>query len=614
MISFRGISPDNPRFQEIEFTLLLGWALLFPAKIGYPFFLGFMVLACAFILAKARYLKNLVLDRFAIWLFFVNLLFLLASFFSPHPLKSLLFTADVMMLSLWFVLFFLQKGDEGRFLELAAGVISIASVVIVGAFVLKGTAAPATPVFRNPILQGIASSLAVLVFLDGLLRRYRHSRLLLLLLNAAAVVVSASKAAALGLAVFAAAMLLRRRRRWLIYLGAGLALLAVFPNPLKRMALHSLRHDPYVLNRIDIWRMSARMFRAHPWTGIGPDLFAEIAPRYNFPQEQGPARYFKIPESPHSDYWKVIVENGLFGLLLVLGFLFFAVRRLFCPDCLSGWLLAYLLAQMLLFNFIFQFFFFILFLFLLRNCFPEGRRFVTPRPGFRAWTAALAVLTLLLLYLLAVFADHLLSRAGRERDVARRFDLLRQASRLSPLDERAPLAQAGLLLAYIRSRPGPALDDPGVRTAWSDAWQHARRAQRLDGAGIVSRELEADLFRHLMERGIAYPGLCAEILEPLLRAEELAPLNPFLKLRQALVLESFDRIAEAKALVLAALDLEPDFAAAVVLLHRLHGLADDDPGLSRRLAEISKKADRLQARPGSYLSRLHEIPADWRSR
>ena len=205
-----------------------------------------------------------------------------------------------------------------RYLRLAAFWITVSSAAVIVFFALQGGRLPATPVFKNPILQAIASALAALVFLHALLRKFRRLDMLLLVLNAAAVIISASKAAFLGLALFAAAMILARKRKWLPYLIAVLALLVLLPNPMRRMAEHSLRHDPYVLNRLDIWSMSARMFRGHFWTGVGPDLFAAAAKQYNFPQENGPARYFKLPESAHSDYWKVIAENGLPGLILVV--------------------------------------------------------------------------------------------------------------------------------------------------------------------------------------------------------------------------------------------------------------------------------------------------------
>jgi len=605
---FRTISPGSPRFQETEFTLLLAWALLFPAKIGYSYYLGFMFLLAFFTIAKASRVKNIAIDRFSLYLLLFNLLFIFSSFFSPHPYKSFLFCADVLMVSSWFMLFYLEEADMGRLLRLAAWVITVSSLIAVSEFAVQGGRGPVTVIFKNPILQGVASALAAMVFLHALLRKYRHAELALLALNCAAVIISASKAAALGLAVFAAAMILRGKRRWLLYLFSILLLLALFPNPLRRMVVHSIRDDPYVLNRLDIWSMSARMFRAHPRTGVGPDLFAEASPRFNFPQEKGPARFFKIPESSHSDYWKVIAETGIAGLILVVLFLFAAIRRLLRPSSLSEWLLAFLLAQMLLFNLVFQFFFLLMFLFLLRVFFAGGRHFVAARPEFRTLASGWVALVLLVFYLLPFLADRSLARAAREKDAVRRYDLLHAASLMSPLDERVPLAKAALLLSFARSRSGQDQKGFAAGSAWADALDQAIAAQKLNSNSVTALEFEAELFKSLESREMNYPALADEILDPLRRAAELAPFNPFLKLRQAEVLRRFGRLAEARILAGNALDLEPNFAAALVFIHELDGLPADDPGFCRRLAEIREKSRRLRARPDSYLFRLYEVP------
>jgi O-antigen ligase len=602
MSSFKVLSPSSSRFQEIEFSLILGWALLYPAKIGYSYYLGFMCLLTAFTLVKAFTLKSVVFDRFAVFLLVFNSVFIFAAFFSPHPLPSLLFAADVFLVSLWCTFFFLEKGDLERYLFLTAFGISLSSLVVLAAFALQSGRLPVTVVFRNPILQGVASALAALVFLYRLLRRYRHADLALLALNAAAVVVSASKAAALGLAVFAAAMLVRGRRRWLPYLAGLLVLLAVFPNPLRRMVGQSLNHDPYVLNRLDIWSMSARMYRGHPWTGVGPDLFAEAAPRFNFAQEKGPSRYGKLPESPHSDYWKIIVENGLPGLVFVLVFLFIAIRRFLSPPWpgLAPWLLAFLLAQMLLFNFVFQFFFLVVFLLLLRGLFTAGRSFVALRPAARLLASGLALFMLAVLYLLPFLANRCLDRAAMENDPVGKLSLLQQASRFSPLDERPLLARAALLRAFALAR--------GDWNAWGEALQNARRAQRLARNSREALILEAELFRDARIKGNYYPAQAEEVLVPLRRAAELAPFDPFLLLRQAVVLREFGLKTEAMVQARAALALEPDFAAALALAHEIDGLPAGDPALARRFAALRDKAKGLNARPGSYLYELLRVP------
>ncbi len=362
---FKQILPGSPRFQEVEFSVLSGWALLFPAKQSYLYFLGFALLLAAFSLRKIITLKNITLTRLSSFLLLFNALFIFSTFFSTHPFRSLLFVGDILLVSLWFILFYLEKSDTGRYLRLLAVLISVSSLVVLIFFVLRGGSGPAEQIFKNPILQGIVSALAALVFLHALLQRYSHADLVLLGLNCAAVIISASKAAFLGLAMFAAVMILARKKRWLVYFFSILVLLVLLPNPLRRMVGHSLHHDPYVLNRLDIWSMSARMFRHHFWTGVGPDLFMEAAGRFNFPQEKGPARYGKVPESPHSDYWKIIAENGLPGLVLVMAFLFFAIRRMLSPPWfdLPKLLLGFLLLQMLLINCLFNFFFLLIFVF-----------------------------------------------------------------------------------------------------------------------------------------------------------------------------------------------------------------------------------------------------------
>ena len=145
--------------------------------------------------------------------------------------------------------------------------------------------------------------------------------------------------------------------------------------------------------------------------------------------------------------------------------------------------------------------------------------------------------------------------------------------------------------------------------AWTDALQNLRLAQKLDGYGTAALILESALFADLAADPRRYPALGDEILAPLRRAGELDPFNPFLKLQAAGVLRRFGRIPEARRQAQAALDLEPDYAAALLFIHDLDGLPADDPPFRERLARIRAKADGLRASPGSYLFLLHRLPA-----
>ncbi|HEX7501807.1 MAG TPA: hypothetical protein VF451_00185, partial [Acidobacteriota bacterium] len=263
-------------------------------------------------------------------------------------------------------------------------------------------------------------------------------------------------------------------------------------------------------------------------------------------------------------------------------------------------LLAFLLAQMLLINFIFNFFFLLLLLLLVQDFLFEGRRFVSLQPGFRVSVACLLIFAAAILYLSPFLSDRCLDAAAREKDLIRRYSLLNRAALFSPLDERPPLAKARMLRAFAAAHAS--------LEAWTDALQNLRLAQKRDGYDTSALLLESALFADLAADPRQYPALGDEILAPLRRAEALDPFNPFLRFQEAAVLRRFDRLPEARRRAQAALDLEPDYAAAIVFIHDLDGLPASDPALQERLARIRAKAASLGARPGSYLFQLHRLP------
>ena len=425
----------------------------------------------------------------------------------------------------------------------------------------------------------------------------------LLLVNGGAVIVSAPLAAFLGLVLFAAVMILAGKRKWIVYFTVFLLMLALVPNPMRSMVVHSLRHDHYVFDRLDIWSMSARMFRAHPWTGVGPDLFSEAVRPFNFPKEKGPSRYGELPESPHSDYWKVITETGMAGLVFVMLFLFFAIRRMLAPPWSdpSKALLAFLLLQMLFFNLIFNFFFLIVLLVLLDVFFWRRLFFVSLSPAFKIFWSGLLLLIFCIFYLLPFQAGRLLQRAAVEKNIVQRFAWLNRAGLYSPLDERVPLARARILRGFFKSTAN--------LEAWEAAWEDLRLAQKLNRNGSEACIIESGLFMDMLEKRITYPALAEEILAPLRRAEELEPFNPFLKLQQALILAKFDRRREARQQALAALEIEPDYVAAMIFRQRLSGSPAGDAVFQKRIAQIQARAKILQPKPGSYLYELYRLPA-----
>ena len=540
--------------------------------------------------------------RVSVFLLLFNLLIIGSAFFSRHPGQSLWFVCDMFMLSFWFLLFDFEKSDANRYLRLLAYVISLSSLARIGFFVLQAGPGSLAAVFEIPILQGMAAALAVLYFLHALLQKVTYADTALLIVNAGAMVVSAFPAAFLALALFAAAMIFYGRRKWLFYLLAVLILLLVIPNPLQRALGHTFKKDPYADKRLDIWNLSARMFRACPWTGVGPDLFSAAARRFNFPRENARARYLKPPASPYSDYWKIICENGLAGLIFVLLFLFFTIRRMLAPPWsdLPKVLLAFLLLQMLFFNFIFNFFFLLVFLFLLYSFFWRRLLFFSLDRSFRIFLSGLLLVVFIIFYLFPFFADRLLQTAAAEKNIVRRFALLNRAALFCPLDDRVPMVRAKILRGFFKATAN--LD------AWQTAWEDSRLSQKLNSNSSEACILEAGLFADVFDKKIIYPALAEEILSPLQRAEKLEPFNPFLKLQQALVLADFGRSQEARRLALAALDLEPDYVAALFFMRQLAGSSAEAAVWQKRIAQIQDKAKSLKAKPGSYLYDLYRLP------
>jgi hypothetical protein len=254
------------------------------------------------------------------------------------------------------------------------------------------------------------------------------------------------------------------------------------------------------------------------------------------------------------------------------------------------------------FNFIFNFFFLLVFLLLVQDFLGGGQRFISLPRGSRVTIAAILLVATTMFYLFPFASDHCLKAAAAEADIVKRNALIQRAAFFSPLDERVPLARAGILGSFARCTGNP--------EAWSDAMESLRRAQKLSRNEPEALIMEASLFREFLGEKARYPALAEEILAPLRRAEELAPFNPFLKLQQAVVLREHGRVQEARQRALAALALEPDYVAAILFVHELDGVPAGDPMLQERLSRIRDRAKALRVKPGSYLFKLYHLPED----
>lgn len=588
--------------REIEIGLILTWLLFYPRKESPLYFLILAALLLFFSLLRIRSNKNIVLYRFSYFLLAFNLVYFAAVAFSRFPYKSLLFVADILLISLYYFFFYLEKQDFHRLAFVAAAVLSLASLLNVATYVLLG-GRQTSLLFKNPILQGIASSLALLIiFFQWLEKRYVWLWLPGAI-NFSALILSASKAAFLGLLLLAVYMLLLQgRKAWVATVLLILLLLLLIPNPMRRAFVQGWRQDPFVFDRLSIWQMALRMIRDHLPVGIGPDLFWETARRYNFAQTHGVAHYDKVPESPHSDYLKLVSDTGVAGLLFLLLALFLILKRLFVPPRwdLAKLLLAFLLLQMLMFNFVFHVFYLFLIILLFKMVFEDRPLFASFTPIGKTALVLFALGFWVMLYLLPWVSSRWSALAQR-KDAVTAFGCLTRAERLDPLNPRLPYAKALLLFAYFQKR--------GDVGAWTGSLRQSQRAQRLDRQFVDAAILESNLYLSLLGHRLKYPALLSEVIAPLERAEAWDPFNPFIKLKKALVYFDFSEKEMARREALRALELEPEFVSALYFLQeKFNHFANPDVFRST-IERIHRKSQRLRLQPGSYLFNLFQIPA-----
>ena len=584
-----------------DFFLLTGWALLYPDKISLFYFLGFAALAILFIAKNLFSMRNMGISRFSILLFAVNLLLIVSVLLTPNRQKSLLFLSDLILVSFVVVGFENGRRDRGNCLKGLCIIISLLSLITL---VLMAGGAPRNPgfFFANPILQGILSGLAAVLLVRYLSRRFSIFPFVLFLINLLAVFASASKAAFIGTMVFSLLSIPLRRKSWIFALLGLAALTFLIPNPIREMFHFSLTKDPYASNRIDIWAMSLRMTRANWPSGVGLGSFPEAAPAYNFPQEKGPARYFKVPRQSHNDYLRLLAEAGLPGLLILILLAAVVFRRLIRKGFAhrSGAAVLYLLFQAFLFNILFHPAFFLIFLYLLDDWIDAPQSFHSSTPLMKLSLTAFFPLILLFSYIFPAMSHHQLNASRSAPDFMQAFRSGRLAARITPLALEPQAQLASLFRRYYSKTHSPA--------ALVEARYHLQRAHQLNPYFSEAPLAEASLLETLITRNMKYAGLEQEILRCLERARAAAPLDPFIRLHQARIHLEFHHPRQAAEEAARALELEPRCLEALVFIQRHFPSEMELNEFRSRVREVLTVRKRTQALSSSYLDQLFSLP------
>ncbi|MBN1197443.1 MAG: O-antigen ligase family protein [Candidatus Aminicenantes bacterium] len=586
---------------QIDFALIAAWVILYPAKDSKAYFLGFALLAAVMLWRAFLVERHIIISGFSTGLGLAVLLLLGSVLTAPNRQNALLFLCDLVLAALIVISFDNGRRDREQAVRIMVYLVSITSLVTV---VLRLAGTPPNPgfFFANPILQGVLSGLAVLMLISFLREGFAAFYWILLIVNLAAVFASSSKAAFIGTVVFGFFSIPRSRKRWMLALLTLTLLTFIIPNPVNTMFRNSLKQDPYAFDRVRIWATSLRVGQAYfPW-GTGLGSFGSVAPAFNFPQEKGPARFFKVPRKTHNDYLKLFAESGIFGIAALLILVVAVARRLRARSILhqSGPAVLYLLFQAFLFNLLFLLPFLLLSLFLLGDWIESPHTYQSPTPALRLVLAAFLFLLIIFGYILPFLSNHHLEAARNEADFIKAANHARAAARLTPL---AP--EPHLLLADLHTRfdeVSPSL------LILANARYHLQRARRLNPYSAETSLLEARLLERSIQRDLKYAGLESEIISCLDRARDAAPLNPFIRMHRARIRFEFNHDEAAAGEARAALELEPRFLEARVFLQRYFPQPNSEAEFVREVSAILELRQRKHLRPGSYLHELFSLP------
>jgi len=623
--------------KELELLILFTVLLLFPNKSSLIYFLFVALVLSIFTVKNIVLERNLGVSYFSKMIIVVNVLFVLTAFFSNSVYDSILLIADIIIISFYISIVFLDILDYNRFFFLILIALTIFSLLKIINDLLTNNVIEFL-LYDNPIRIGIVSGLGTIISLFYLLEKKTYIYGLFILINLVSLYMSSSKGAFLGLAIISLIIILQRNKRMLFGVFIVIILTFIIPNPIKNIFEYSIYKDKYSIDRLDIWKMSLNIFSDNVLFGVGPNNFKNVSKKYNFKQENGPANYFKVPRQTHSDYLKLIAENGLLGILIIL-FILIGLFRIFKKNRLLDIpisLLLYLLIQALFFNILFKPFFLFTFVLLLKIVFEKNTKYVKITTNLKLITTFTVFFVFITGHLLPFLSDSYIQKSVETNEFSQKDELLKKAIYLTPLNA-TPLINRSLLnfnafvktfefdfcvsaIDMIKQAKKLSSDNPRIYDIELQYYSYYykpiiafrskfKRDFISNVSNIILKGAFFDYYSYIniynSLRGIReIENIFYELIDIIKKVEKIDPNNPFLRVKEANLLLTFNRKTEALHALKEAVRIEPEYLDAVLMLDKYFNYYHAKKGLKSILESIKKKRKLSKAKKGSYLYEL----------
>ncbi|NIO15999.1 MAG: hypothetical protein GTN70_03200 [Deltaproteobacteria bacterium] len=188
--------------------------------------------------------------------------------------------------------------------------------------------------FFNPNFMGELMSISSIVFIALALFgkdrvRDKGIYIFFFLLSLAALILTKSRGAAIS-CLTGISLVLFFRLRWkaLAIILSFFVLFAVLPNPLRERVVS--RADAYRYSRLSIYDAGLRVVSDHP-LGVGLGNFKYYYDQYESPVAGAVSLYGKKARTLHNEHLQVLVEQGVIGLILYLGFVISLLLKIIFP-------------------------------------------------------------------------------------------------------------------------------------------------------------------------------------------------------------------------------------------------------------------------------------------